>query len=100
MARMRWTSSGGWPETSNNNGRHVMYEDQRTRPYGSPATARVFLHNFRSGSSGRVVIFALIAGLLGLLLGAASLAYLLSYRSTTTAQMQTMRQALDQEQSN
>lgn len=70
-----------------------MYEDQRTRPYGNPATARVFLHNFRSGS-GRVVIFAVILGFLGVALGAASLTFFLSYRSTVTAQMQQLQQAV------
>ncbi len=77
-----------------------MYQDQeRTRPYGSPATARVFLHQLKHGSSGRLVIFAAIVGLLGLALGAASLAFFLSYRSSVTAQMQTIRQELNQAQS-
>jgi len=76
-----------------------MYEDRRTRPYGSPATARVFLHQLKHGS-GKLVMLAAIAGLLGLLLGVASLALLVSYRSTATAQMNQMRQELSQEQSN
>ena len=79
-----------------------MYEDQqRARPYGSnPQTARVFLHNIRHGQgSGRLVIFALIAGLLGIAVGVASLTLFLSYKSTVTAQMREMRQAVAQEQS-
>lgn len=75
-----------------------MYEDQRTRPYGSPATARVFLHQLKHGS-GKLVMLAAIAGLLGLLLGVASLALLVSYRSTATAQMNQVRQELTQAQS-
>jgi hypothetical protein len=75
-----------------------MYEDQRTRPYST--TGRVFLHQFKHGSSGRLVIFAAIIGLLGLALGAASLTFLLSYRTMATAQINQMRQELNQEQSN
>ncbi len=77
-----------------------MYQDQeRTTPYGPPQTARVAHHIFRHGSS-RLVIFAVIAGLFGLALSAASMTLLVSYRSTATAQINQMRQELGQEQSN
>jgi len=76
-----------------------MYQDQeRTRPYGSPATARVFLHQLKHGS-GRVVTCALVVGLLGLAFGAANLTFLLFYHSTTTAQINQIRQELSQAQS-
>lgn len=78
-----------------------MYQDQdRTTPYGGPAGGRVFLHQFKHGtSSGRLAIFALIAGLLGIAVSIASITLLLSYRSTTTNQIHQIRQELAQEQS-
>ena len=72
-----------------------MYEQgqDRTAPYGPPQAARVSHHIFRH-QSGQLVIFAVILGLLGLALGAASLTFFLSYRSTTTAQIRQLQQAV------
>jgi uncharacterized protein HemX len=71
-----------------------MYQDQeRTTPYGPPQTARVAHHIFKHGSP-RLVIFAAIVALLGLALGAASLTFFLSYRSTATAQIRQLQQAV------
>ena len=71
-----------------------MYEDQqRTRPYGN--TGRVFLHQFKHGSPGRgPLIFAIITGLLGLAVSAASLTLLLSYKSTAQAQVRQLQRAV------
>jgi hypothetical protein len=76
-----------------------MHED-RTRPYGSQTTGRVFLHQFKHGSgSGRLAIYAVIVGLIGLALGAASLTLFLSYRSAATTQMNQLRQEVAKAQS-
>ena len=69
-----------------------MYEEQ-TRPYGSPQTARVSHHIFKHGSP-RLVIFAAIAGLLGIAVSVASLTFMLQYRSTAQAQIRQLRQAV------
>jgi hypothetical protein len=70
-----------------------MYDQDRTTPYGPPQTARVAHHIFKHGSP-RVVIFAAIAGLLALALSAASLTLLLQYKSTATAQIHQLQQAV------
>jgi uncharacterized protein HemX len=72
-----------------------MYDDQqRTAPHASPG-GRVFLHQFRhSTGRGPLVVFAAIAGLLGIAVGVASLTFFLSYRSTVTAQMRQLQQAV------
>jgi hypothetical protein len=71
-----------------------MYQDQdQTRPYGTP-TARVFMHNIRHGRQGRLVIVAAAVALLALALAAASLTFLLSYRSTAGAQISQMQRQL------
>ncbi len=72
-----------------------MYEDQ-TRPY-SPQTARVAHHIFKHESP-RLVIFAVIAGLLGLALGAASLTFFLSYKSSAQAQINQLQAAVSNAQ--
>ncbi len=65
-----------------------MYDNQqRTRPYASPQTGRVFLHQFKHGSPGRgLLVSALITSLLALAIGAASLTLFLSSRGTAAAQ--------------
>lgn len=69
-----------------------MYEDQRTRPYASPQTGRVFLHQFKHGSPGRgLLVSALITSLLALAVSAASLAFFLSSRGTAAAQVSQLR---------
>jgi hypothetical protein len=77
-----------------------MYEDsqERTRPYGNPATARVFLHQLKHGTSGRLVILAVTVALLSLALGAASLTFFLSYRDAATAQIHQLQQAVSNAQ--
>lgn len=74
-----------------------MYDQgqDRTAPYGRPQAGRVFLHQFKHGSPGRgLVIFAVIAGLLGIAVSVASLTLLLSYRSTAQAQIRQLQQAV------
>ena len=74
---------------------HQHDAQERTRPYNGQQTGRVFLHQFKhGGSSGRMVIFALIAGLLGVGVAAVSLALFLSYKGTTTTQIRQLREAL------
>ena len=66
-----------------------MYQDPR------PASGRIFLHQFRHGSPGRgPLVFALIAGLLGIAVGVASLTFMLSYRSTAQAQIRQLQAAV------
>jgi hypothetical protein len=67
---------------------------ERTTPYGSPATGRVFLHQFKHGSSGRLTIFAAIAGLLGIAVSAASMALFLTYKSSAETQIRQLQQAV------
>jgi hypothetical protein len=74
-------------------GQDYYQGQERTAPYASPQTARVAHHIFRHGSP-RVVIFAAIAGLLALAVSAASLALLMSYRSTATAEIRQLQQAV------
>jgi len=76
-----------------------MHED-RTRPYSNQTTGRVFLHQFKHGQgSGRLALFATIAGVLGLALGVISLALFLSYRGSATAQIHQMQRELAKTQS-
>jgi hypothetical protein len=75
-----------------------MYQDQeRTASYGPPQTARVAHHIFKHGSP-RLVIFALIAGLLGVAVAAVCLAMFLSYRSTATTQIRQLQEAVSNAQ--
>src|SRR5580700_7243867 len=72
-----------------------MYPDQGypDQPRTAPQTARVAHHIIKHGSP-RLVIFALIAGLLALAVSAASVTLFLSYRSTATAQIHQLQQAV------
>jgi|SRR5580704_4070677 hypothetical protein len=75
-----------------------MYQDQdRTTPYGPAQTARVAHHIFKHGSP-RLVILAVIAGLLGIVVGAASLTLFLTYKSTAETQIRQLQQAVSNAQ--
>ena len=80
-----------------------MYEQDQTRPYNRPQTSnRLFLHQFKHGSSpGRLAIFAVITGVLGIALGAASLSLVVMYKSTVatqTAQIDQLQRAVSNAQ--
>ncbi len=77
-----------------------MYQDQ-ARPYGSQQAGRVFLHQFKHGSPGRgPLVFAVAVALVALAARAASLALLLSYRSTAQAQIRQLQETVSSAQSN
>jgi hypothetical protein len=68
-------------------------DQQQTRPYGN--TGRVFLHQFKHGSGGRVpVIFAAVVALAALAVSTASITLLLQYRGTAQAQIGQLQRAV------
>lgn len=73
-----------------------MYDQQRT----APQAGRVFLHQFRHGGGRGLTVFAVVAALLGLAIGAASLALLITYRSTAQAQVRELQAAVSAAQAN
>lgn len=72
-----------------------MYEDQQRT---APQAGRVFFHQFKHSTGRGPVIFAAIAGLLGIAVSVASLTFFLSYRSTTGAQIRQLQQAVSNAQ--
>ena len=72
-----------------------MYDDQQqARPYGSTG-GRVFLHQFKHGTPGRgPVIFAVVIALVGLAVSTATMALLLSYKSSAQAQVAQLQAAV------